>query len=151
MSAFIDLIFHSPFFISNQPTQPVPDGFMHFFLSWYLQKKQIQQGAPKNAPIHHRKHAFKYCSLIVLVENLLAHYVKQPQPAYLPTPPTFHAFASHLLLVPRNFMPFTAHTAANISSYVVISVAKFIRNLQNKISNDFKSLQKHLMILFHKK
>ena len=31
----------------------------------------------------------------------------------LPTPPTFHAAASHSLLVPRNFMPFTAPTAAN--------------------------------------
>jgi hypothetical protein len=27
---------------------------------------------------------------------------------FLPTPPTFHAVASHSLLVPRNFMPFTA-------------------------------------------
>ena len=31
----------------------------------------------------------------------------------LPTQPTSHAVASHSLLVPRNFMPFTAPTAAN--------------------------------------
>ena len=41
-----------------------------------------------------------------------------------PTPPTFTAVASHSLLVPRNFMPFTAPTAANISSCLVISAAK---------------------------
>jgi len=42
----------------------------------------------------------------------------------LPTPPTFQAVASHSLLVPRNFMPFTALTAANkprSSAYQLLS------------------------------
>ena len=42
---------------------------------------------------------------------------------FLPTPPTFHAVASHSLLVPRNFIPFTAPTAANkprTSSYQLL-------------------------------
>ena len=43
---------------------------------------------------------------------------------FLPTPNTSNAAASLLLLVPRNFMPFTAPTAANISSCLVISAAK---------------------------
>ena len=43
---------------------------------------------------------------------------------FLPTPPTFHAVASHSLLVPRNLMPFTAPTAANkprSSAYQLLS------------------------------
>ena len=51
-------------------------------------------------------------------------------PPSLPTPPTFQAVASHSLLVPRNFMPFTAPTAANISSCLVISAAKTYRTFR---------------------
>ena len=46
----------------------------------------------------------------------------------LPTPPTFHAVASHSLLVSRNFMPFTASTAANkprSSAYQLLSPSHF--------------------------
>jgi hypothetical protein len=42
---------------------------------------------------------------------------------FLPTLPTSYAVASHSLLVPRNFMPFTAPTAANkphASSYQLL-------------------------------
>ncbi|MEI8048521.1 MAG: hypothetical protein WCI92_14155 [Bacteroidota bacterium] len=39
-----------------------------------------------------------------------SHCLHQP---FLPTPPTFPAAASHSLLIPRNFMPFAAPTAAN--------------------------------------
>ena len=42
----------------------------------------------------------------------------------LPTLPIFHAVASHSLLVPRNFMPFTARTAAHkprSSAYKLLS------------------------------
>jgi len=49
---------------------------------------------------------------------------------FLPTQHTFHAVASHSLLVPRNFMPFTAPTAANISSFLVISAAKTYRTFR---------------------
>ena len=52
---------------------------------------------------------------------------------HLPNLPTLHtslAVASHSLLVPRNLMPFTAPTAANISSCLVISAAKTYRTFR---------------------
>jgi hypothetical protein len=44
----IQLLFDD--FKEPRPTQAVPDGYMHFFLSWYLQKKA-------NTPRHARKKA----------------------------------------------------------------------------------------------
>ena len=122
-------------------TQAVPDGCMRFFLSRYLQKKA-------NTPRRARKKAHSTTGQllhITLVIRLKAfwYFLLRCLSAYnyimckgikpsshclhlpnLPTPLTFQAVASHSLLVPRNFMPFTAPTAANISSYLVISAAK---------------------------
>ena len=97
-------------------TQAVPDGCMRFFLSRYLQKKA-------NTPRRARKKAhFTTGQLLYIIGSyglgrkpispLCTRPFRQVTTALhlpsLPTPATFHAVASHSLLVPRNFMPFTA-------------------------------------------
>jgi hypothetical protein len=106
------------------------------FLSRYLQEKQIQRAAPKKCYCHPPvRILYITCSYglgrkpisILCIRFASSHCLHLP---ILPTPPTSHAVASHLLLVPRNFMPFTAPTAANISSCLVISAAKTYRTFQ---------------------
>jgi len=111
-----------------------------FFVTVFAEK-QIQHAAPKNcychppeATSHNNSYdlAYFFIGMNVIIRqahNFImckgikpsSHCLHRPS---LPTPPTSIAVASHSLLVPRNFMPFPAPTAANISSYLVISAAK---------------------------
>ena len=123
------------------PTRPGSAGWLpgRNFLSRYLQKKA-------NTPRRARKKAHSTTGgqlLYVTGSISLGRKSRSPlctrpfrQSSHclhlpnLPTPPTFHAVASHSLLVPRNLMPFNAPTAANISSYLVISAAKTHRTFR---------------------
>jgi hypothetical protein len=100
-----------------------------FFVTVFAEK-QIQRAAPKNCYCHPPvRILYITCSYglgrkpisILCIRFASSHCLHLPN---LPTPHTSYAVASHSLLVPRNFMPFTAPTAANISSYLVISAAK---------------------------
>jgi hypothetical protein len=117
------------------------------FLSRYLQKSKYSEPRQKIATVIHRiatSHnnsydlAYFFIGMNVLIRqahNFImckgikpsSHCLYLPS---LPTPRTFYAVASHSLLVPRNFMPFPAPTAANISSYLVISAAKTYRTFR---------------------
>ena len=94
-------------------------------------KKQIHRGAPgkkhtspPEATSHNNSYDLAYFFIGINVIIRQAHnfiMCKGIKPSshclhlpFLPTPHTFHAVASSLLLVPRNFTTFTAPTAANI-------------------------------------
>ena len=100
-----------------------------FYCHGNCRKKQLHRGAPGKKHISHRQllhitiiivfKAFWYfCLRCLSAYNFImckgikpsSHCLHLP---FLPTPHTFHAVASSLLLVPRNFTTFTAPTAAN--------------------------------------
>lgn len=117
------------------------------FLSRYLQKSKYSVPRQKFATVIHREatsHNNSYDlayffigmnAIIRQAHNFIMCKGIKPSSHCLhlpgrPTPPTTHAVASHSLLVPRNFIPFTAPTAANISSCLVISAAKTHRTFR---------------------
>ena len=106
-----------------------------FFVTVFAEK-QIQRAAPKNCYCHPPvRILYITCSYglgrkpisMLCIRFASSHCLHLPN---LPTPPTSYAAASHSLLVPRIFMPFTAPTAANISSCLVISAAKTYRTFR---------------------